>query len=142
MIITSMDQGVVDTSFRDRVLYIVSLVPKGSVATYGFVALLAGAPRAARAVGDILHYSSYSVRLPYQRIINKNGGLAKGYTPGGTQTHKQDLEADGVVVNDDFTVDMKKYFWRIDNEVLHALKLPIDLQIELAEKYPLSKLHA
>lgn len=127
------------TTFRNRVLLIVSLIPKGKVATYGQVALLAGVPRAARAVGDILHWSSYTVKLPYQRIINRNGGLAKGYSPGGTLSHKADLEADGVVVSYDFMVDLDTYLWHPSEETLQKLAVTDDIRLELAAKFPLTK---
>lgn len=134
-----MEQDTPEDSFRKRVLHIVSLIPKGKVVTYGQVALLAGVPRAAQAVGDILHWSSYSIKLPYQRVINKSGGLAKGYTPGGVVSHKADLEGDGVVVDKDFAVDLEKYLWHPEKEALDSLEIPPDLQIELAAKFPLTK---
>ncbi|HEX7022115.1 MAG TPA: MGMT family protein, partial [Trueperaceae bacterium] len=42
-------------NFRGRVLDLVRQVPPGKVATYGQIALLAGAPQAARQVGQVLH---------------------------------------------------------------------------------------
>ena len=42
-------------NFYNRVYEIVKQIPKGKVATYGQVALLAGNPRASRAVGYALH---------------------------------------------------------------------------------------
>jgi alkylated DNA nucleotide flippase Atl1 len=40
--------------FTDRVLSVVRRIPPGRVATYGDVAAMAGRPRAARAVGNIM----------------------------------------------------------------------------------------
>ncbi len=41
-------------AFRSRVLAVVSRIPVGRVATYWDVTVMAGAPRAARAVGNIM----------------------------------------------------------------------------------------
>jgi alkylated DNA nucleotide flippase Atl1 len=37
--------------------------------------------------------------------------LASGYTTGGREAHKRDLEAEGVEVRDDYTVDVEKLLW-------------------------------
>lgn len=110
--------------FRKRVYDIVARVPKGKVATYGQVALLAGIPRAAREVGWIAHLGPSN--LPWHRVVNRFGGLAKGY-PGGQLGHKIEIEKDGVVVRDDFTVDLEKYQWRPDQEMIRTLQLPQEL---------------
>lgn len=119
-------------SFQERVLYVVALIPKGKVATYGQVALLAGIPNAAQAVGMILHNAGYNQHLPFQRVLNQKGGLAKGYTQGGVIRHKQDIEQDGVKVGPDFSVNLGLYLWRPDQTILDSLALSLDLRIELA----------
>ncbi|UCC21332.1 MAG: MGMT family protein, partial [Promethearchaeota archaeon] len=43
------------TDFTERIIQIIKNIPKGKVLTYGFVAKLAGNPRAARQVSWILH---------------------------------------------------------------------------------------
>lgn len=77
--------------------------------TYGQIAALCGSPRAARIVGGIAHFGPED--LPWQRVVNKSGGLARGYTWGGREGHKQALEADGVLVNQDYKVDIEKLIW-------------------------------
>ncbi len=84
-------------------------IPKGRVMTYGQIAALCGSPRAARVVGGVAHYANQS--LPWQRVVNKNGGLARGYTGGGRELHKRLLEAEGVVVSKAFTVNVHKLIW-------------------------------
>jgi len=66
------------TPFEKRVLSIVSRIPAGRVSTYGDVARLAGRPRAARAVGNILRAADRP-GLPYHRVIAAGGRLG-GYT--------------------------------------------------------------
>lgn len=99
----------VDTDFKNRVYDIVGSIPKGKVMSYGQVAALAGAAWAAWEVGQIAHTGPSD--LPWQRVVNKSGGLAKGY-PGGYSGHKKALEADGVEVDEDYRVDIGRLLWR------------------------------
>ena len=97
--------------FKDRVYELVAQIPKGRVMTYGQIAALAGNARAARIVGGIAHYGDPS--LPWQRVVNKKGGLAAGYY-GGRAGHKADLEAEGVIVHgesDDYWVEVEHILW-------------------------------
>ena len=99
----------VDAQFKDKVLQIVKEIPRGKVMTYGQVAALAGASWAAWEVGQIAHTGPSD--LPWQRVVNKNGGLARGY-PGGMNGHKAELEAEGVFVDEDYRVDIDRLLWR------------------------------
>ena len=99
----------VDSGFRQCVEALVSQIPAGRVMTYGQIAALCGNARAARIVGGIAHFGNPD--LPWQRVVNKHGGLAVGY-PGGRQGHKQVLEAEGVEVLDDYRVAVEKLLWR------------------------------
>lgn len=99
----------VDTDFKERVYALVAMIPAGRVMTYGQIAALCGAPWAAWEVGQIAH--SGPVKLPWQRVVNKKGGLAPGY-PGGVAGHKRQLEAEGISVGDDLTVDVKALLWQ------------------------------
>lgn len=98
----------VDSEFRDRVFAYVAQIPKGRLMTYGQLAALAGAAWAAWEVGQIAHYGPSE--LPWQRVVNKQGGLAKGY-PGGLEGHKQALEAESIAVSEDFKVDVEGLLW-------------------------------
>lgn len=95
-------------SLRERVCEILRRVPRGRVVTYGQLALLAGYPRAARQVGWIAHRGGPN--LPWQRVVNRHGGLASGYG-GGRAGHRLDLVAEGVAVRPDLTVDLQRYQW-------------------------------
>jgi methylated-DNA-protein-cysteine methyltransferase-like protein len=98
----------VEGGFRERVEAIVARIPRGRVMTYGQLAALSGNARAARIVGGIAHFGDPD--LPWQRVVNKQGGLASGY-PGGRQGHKQVLEAEGITVSDDLKVDIQSLLW-------------------------------
>lgn len=99
------------SSFRERVEEIVSVIPVGRVMTYGQIAALAGSADAARIVGGIAHFGDPN--LPWQRVVNKRGGLAAGY-PGGRVAHKAHLESEGVHVygsDGDYYVNVSELLW-------------------------------
>jgi methylated-DNA-protein-cysteine methyltransferase-like protein len=98
----------VEPGFKQRVESFVTQIPRGRVMTYGQLAALAGNARAARIVGSVAHFGDPD--LPWQRVVNKQGGLASGY-PGGRAGHKQVLEAEGVTVSEDYIVDVVKLLW-------------------------------
>lgn len=95
-------------AFREDVYALVRNIPRGRVMTYGQIAALCGSPRSARIVGQIAHWGPMD--LPWQRVVNKKGGLARGYTSGGLEAHKRELEADGVEVKD-YRVDVDNLLW-------------------------------
>ncbi len=97
-----------NSNFRERVEALVAQIPRGRVMTYGQLAALCGNARAARIVGGVAHFGDPD--LPWQRVVNKQGGLAAGY-PGGRQGHKQVLEQEGLEVSDDMTVDVAALLW-------------------------------
>jgi methylated-DNA-protein-cysteine methyltransferase related protein len=98
----------VEFGFRERVEMFVAQIPRGKVMTYGQLAALCGDARAARIVGGIAHFGN--PKLPWERVVNKQGGLAAGY-PGGRSGHKQVLEAEGYKVTDDLSVDVLNLIW-------------------------------
>lgn len=97
-----------DPNFRERVEALVAQIPRGRVMTYGQLAALSGNARAARIVGGIAHFGDPD--LPWQRVVNKRGGLASGY-PGGRRGHKAVLEAEGYAVSEDYRVDIDRLIW-------------------------------
>lgn len=97
-----------EANFAMRVNALVAQIPKGRVMTYGQIAALCGNARAARIVGGIAHFGDPD--LPWQRVVNKQGGLASGY-PGGRQGHKEHLESEGISVDEDFRVNVSELLW-------------------------------
>lgn len=100
----------VDADFANRVYEYVAHIPKGKVMTYGQLAALCGAAWAAWEVGQIANKGP--VDLPWQRVVNKQGGLARGWPHGGLDGHKAALEADGVTVSDEYTVNVGELLWQ------------------------------
>ncbi len=65
-------------TFKDKVLAVVRKIPSGKTMSYKQVALLAGSPRACRAVGNIMNrYGGMEHGIPCHRVIKSDG------TPGG-----------------------------------------------------------
>lgn len=81
--------------FRARVLAAVRSIPRGRVATYGDIAELAGAPGAARAVGNVMKGCG-DPSVPCHRVIAAAGGLG-GYG-GFLERKRQLLRAEGLEV--------------------------------------------
>src|SRR3984893_19162720 len=80
--------------FSRRVLSVVRRIPPGRVATYGDVAALAGRPRAARAVGNVMRGCGRP-DVPCHRVIAA-GGRVGGY--GGRGGVKGTLLVAGGIV--------------------------------------------
>lgn len=67
-------------SFRDAVFAVVAVIPAGTVLTYKEVAIRAGNPLAARAVGSILK-TNFNPAIPCHRVVRSDGTLG-GYNRG------------------------------------------------------------
>ncbi|MCH7883353.1 MGMT family protein [Patescibacteria group bacterium] len=74
-------------SFRKKVLEVVRRIPRGKILTYKKVAVRAGNPKGARAVGTILR-TNFDPNIPCHRVIKSDGTLG-GYNRG--QRRKQQL---------------------------------------------------
>lgn len=80
-------------TFTQKVIRIVSRIPKGKTLTYKEVAKRAGEEKAARAVGNVLNrYFHDCVRLkksaiPCYRVI-RSDGRPGGYAKGGKEKRK------------------------------------------------------
>jgi len=96
------------TEFSYDVYNAVKTIPKGSVASYAQVAVMAGRAGAARAVGNILHKNPWPKDVPCFRVVHADGRLSSAFAFGGLEAQKKMLLLDGIeVIN--FKVDMNKY---------------------------------
>lgn len=76
------------SDFDRRVWEAVRAIPYGATATYGEVALMAGAPGAARAVGGALARCPLTPIVPCHRVVHAGGGIG-GW--GGSLSGKRRL---------------------------------------------------
>lgn len=84
-------------------------VPRGSVVSYGQLAMLAGYPRRARMAGRAMSCASPELSLPCHRVVHSDGSLVAGW-----EAQRTLLEAEGVRFLPSGRVDMKNHVWRID----------------------------
>lgn len=83
--------------FTVSVLRELARVPYGETTTYGALALRVGRPRAARAVGTVMHRNRIPIVLPCHRVVGSGGSLV-GYA-GGLDRKRTLLELEGAAVS-------------------------------------------
>jgi methylated-DNA-protein-cysteine methyltransferase-like protein len=98
-------------NFADLVRDIVAKIPCGKVATYGDIALGAGAPRNARRVGWVLNGLPSANDLPCHRVVNRHGYLSGGWKWGHPDIMKNLLLDEKVPFKDEYTVDIERCHW-------------------------------
>jgi len=79
-----------------RIYAVVQRIPRGRVASYGQIAELAGIPRHARQVGYALHHLPDDSGVPWQRVLNASGEVAKRAYPDDARWQRDLLEDEGV----------------------------------------------
>lgn len=83
------------TGFRSRILMLIRSIAYGEVKSYGQVAIMADAPRAARAIGGAMASNPVPIIIPCHRVVAANGRLTGFTAPGGLTLKKQLLKAEG-----------------------------------------------
>jgi methylated-DNA-protein-cysteine methyltransferase-like protein len=96
-------------SFPQRVYQIIAAIPEGHVTTYGDVARLAGSPRAARQVGGVLKRLPEGSKLPWHRVVNRQGQIS--LTGPDLQRQRQALLSEGIMVSGDGKIEIERYRW-------------------------------
>ena len=81
-------------TFRAAVYRLVRRIPRGSVMTYGQIAVRIGAPRSARAVGGAMRRCPDDV--PWHRVVNAQGRISRRRPEAGMLTQRIRLEQEGV----------------------------------------------
>ena len=97
--------------FFRRVVIAVKKIPRGKVATYGQIAALAGNPRAARQVAWVLHAASDKEKLPWQRVINREGGISLPRY-GGYELQRALLAKEGIKFDRNDKIYLARYQWK------------------------------
>jgi methylated-DNA-protein-cysteine methyltransferase related protein len=91
---------------------IIKKIPKGKVATYGQIAMLAGMPGQARRVGYALYNLSDAKAVPWYRVINASGQISRLPDPEWMNIQRTLLEAEGVVFDSRDRIDLNLFQWR------------------------------
>lgn len=95
-----------EEDFIYQVLAIVSEIPKGKVASYKQIAVMAGRETNARLVGKILSHASMYGNYPCHRVVNGVGRLVPEW-----YQQRELLIQEGVTFKVNGNVDMKKHQW-------------------------------
>lgn len=87
-------------------------IPRGRVATYGQIAVLAGVPGQARLVGYALSAVPDSSSVPWHRVINAQGRIStRRSEPGGGIRQRMLLEREGIRFNAAGRADLDRFRW-------------------------------
>jgi methylated-DNA-[protein]-cysteine S-methyltransferase len=82
-------------TFKEKVLDIVSKIPKGKIMTYKQVATKAGSPGGARAVGTLMK-ANFNPKVPCHRVIRSDGKIGD-YNRGGPDAKRALLKKEGAI---------------------------------------------
>lgn len=96
-----------------RIYAVVRRIPRGRVATYGQVALLAGLPRQPRLVGYAMHALPNGTDLPWHRVINAQGRVsARSGDDAGGLRQRVLLEAEGLRFDAAGRISLARHGWK------------------------------
>jgi methylated-DNA-protein-cysteine methyltransferase-like protein len=112
----------------NEIYKIVQSIPKGRVLTYGVISHMIGGRMSAQGVGWALKALGSakriqtakksrtvvynSVTVPWQRVVNAQGGTSTHKVGLPPDLQKQMLEAEGIEFNDEGKLDLDEYLWR------------------------------
>ena len=99
-----------------KIWKVVTLIPKGSVASYGQVADLAGLPGNARLVSRALQSASAESALPWHRVVNAQRRISFPFASPGYIEQKALLVSEGVNFSDR-TIN-RQHLWHPDLSLL------------------------
>jgi methylated-DNA-[protein]-cysteine S-methyltransferase len=89
------------TLFQSHVIAATRKVRYGETASYGEIAVRAGSPGAARAVGSVMASNRVPIIIPCHRIVAAGGALGGFSSPRGVSLKEQMLDLEAVVARDD-----------------------------------------
>ena len=97
-------------SVYDQILAVIRQIPPGRVASYGQIAWIVNAPTP-RMVGYALAGLPNDADVPWQRVINSQGGISPRGDPLSSGHQRKLLEAEGVTFGPDGRVDFARFGW-------------------------------
>lgn len=102
--------------FKD-IYEVVRLIPAGRVTSYRAIAGYLGSPRGARMVGWALNVSHGQENIPAHRVVNAQGILSGKHFFGSPTAMQDQLEHEGIRVENDRIVDFDSVFWDPSEEL-------------------------
>ena len=96
-----------------KIYAVVSRIPRGRVATYGQVAVLAGLQGRARLVGYALNALCDGSGVPWHRVINSRGQISERSDGGpASRLQRLRLERERVPLDSVGRVALERFRWR------------------------------
>ncbi len=106
-------------SFFQQIYKVARLIPYGRVTSYGAIASYLGSPQAARIVGWAMNGAhSQKEFVPAHRVVNRNGVLSGKHHFSGSNVMEDLLKSEGINIEKDKIINLKKYFWDPFKELL------------------------
>jgi methylated-DNA-protein-cysteine methyltransferase related protein len=106
----AIKESNMEYSFTEKIKQVLKRIPRGKVATYGQIAVLAGNPLGARQVAWTLHSCAEKYNLPWQRVIGSKGKISLPKR-GGYELQKKLLVREGVKFGKGDLIDLDRYLW-------------------------------
>jgi methylated-DNA-protein-cysteine methyltransferase-like protein len=101
-----------NNDFFENVYSVTKLIPFGRITSYGAIARYLGTGRSARMVGWALNVSHNKPEfIPAHRVVNRNGLLTGKRHFGNSDTMKQLLQNEGIIIEDDQIINFREKFW-------------------------------
>jgi methylated-DNA-protein-cysteine methyltransferase-like protein len=91
---------------------VIRRIPRGEVATYGQIALLADLEGHARQVGYALHALPEGSDVPWHRVINAKGEVSARSSSDHDELQRHLLENEGVAFDERGRVDLRRHRWK------------------------------
>lgn len=124
------------SQFKDKVIKVIQMIPRGKVMNYGQVALYIGIPRGAQQVGWIMRSVETKVDMPWWRVMNSAGRITiKGNIHNDQPLQKKLLEAEGIAVSNDLIIDIDKYRFIPTKDELKDMELDEEYIDMALQKY-------
>ncbi len=101
----------------EKLLFIVKMIPKGKVFSYGKVADLAGLPGRARMVSRALKQATENSKTPWHRVINSQGKISLSKDSSAYRQQVELLRTEGIEVIKG-KINLTRYEWKPDPATL------------------------
>jgi methylated-DNA-protein-cysteine methyltransferase related protein len=103
-----------------QIYRVVGRIPRGTVATYGQVAELAGIPRGGRVAGAAMRAVGAGSRVPWQRVVGRRSRSMAAIAirdPMGGALQRKLLEREGVAFTGRGGIRLRDFGWLpVDND--------------------------
>jgi len=95
---------------REKIYQIVTVVPRGKVATYGQIANIVDC--SPREVGYAMAALPSKSTVPWQRVINRHGRISVRSDGQPDAEQRRQLQKEGIYFDNRGTIDLSTYGWR------------------------------